>query len=42
MGAVRAIRIHSAFVLCVNRLEKECAQFAQQAVRTDLVPNCDP
>ena len=42
MGAVRATRVDSAFVLCVNRLEKECAQFAHQAVRTDRVPNRDP
>ena len=41
MGAVRAIRVDSVFVLCVNRLEKQCAQFAQ-AVRTDRVPNRDP
>ena len=39
---MRAIRVDNAFVLCVNRLEKQCAQFAQEAVRMDPLPNCDP
>ena len=38
---MHAIRVDSAFVLCVNRLEKQCAPFAQELVRTDLVPNRD-